>query len=165
LWFDVGRKRDYIEVNKAFLDGDFELEIPYQKTDWGYLGTGVDIDFSKVTLIPPVIIGHNCQIGPGAVLGPYAVIGDDWTIGPQVTIKNSILWPRYAFFTADGAEIPAKERETVDRHRICREVILDGCIIVGGDIRESLSQVTADVLQDGSMRVLPIDFIPQGPRA
>lgn len=165
LWFDVGRKRDYIEVNKAFLDGDFELEIPYPKTSWGYLGAGVDIDFSKVTLIPPVIIGHNCKIGPGTVLGPYAVIGDDWTIEAQVTIKNSILWPRYAFFTADGTEISVKEREKIDCHRIYRGIILDGCIIVGGAIRESLSQVTADVLQDGSMRVLPIDFVPEGPRA
>ena len=104
-WFDVGRKRDYLNVNKSFLDGDFELEIAYEKYPWGYLGTNVAVDFSKVNIIPPVIIGNDCIIAPGTTLGPYAIIGDGWTIERKACIRNSVLWKRYSFFPDKGEEI------------------------------------------------------------
>ena len=73
------------------------------------------IDFSKVTIIPPVIIGNDCIIEPGVTIGPYAVIGDGWRIERDACISNSILWKRYAYF-ADGYEISAEEKRQVDSH-------------------------------------------------
>jgi hypothetical protein len=35
-WFDVGQKRDYLDVNRRLLDGEFEVELPYTKCDWGF---------------------------------------------------------------------------------------------------------------------------------
>jgi mannose-1-phosphate guanylyltransferase/phosphomannomutase len=165
LWFDVGRKRDYLEVNKSFLDGDIELEIPYEKYPWGYLGTNSAIDFSKVTIIPPVVIGNNCIIAPETTLGPYAVIGDDWTIERKACISNSVLWKRYSYFPNNGDEIPVIERKVDDMHQVRRGITVDECIIVGGTIESDLQEKTVDVLQDGRTEILPIDYMPKGKRA
>lgn len=165
LWFDVGRKRDYLNVNKSFLDGNFELEVSYEKLPWGYLGTNVTIDFSKVTIIPPVIIGNDCIIEPNSVLGPYAVIGDGWTIERSARISNSVLWKLYTFFSDNGNKISVGERRLNDRHQIRRNVSIDNCIIVGGTIQEDLKEKTVDVLEDGNMTILSIDYVPEGKRA
>lgn len=165
LWYDVGRKRDYLNVNKSFLDGVIELEIPYEKLPWGYLGTNVAIDFSKVTIIPPVIIGNNCVIGPETTLGPYAVIGDGWTIERKTKISNSVLWKHYSYFPENGDEIPVNERKIDDMHQVRRGVNIDNCIIVGGTIESDLHEKTVDVLHDGRIEILPIDYVPEGIRA
>jgi mannose-1-phosphate guanylyltransferase/phosphomannomutase len=164
-WFDVGRKRDYLNVNKSFLDGDFELEIAYEKYPWGYLGTNVAIDFSKVNIIPPVIIGNDCIIAPGTTLGPYAVIGDGWTIERKACIRNSVLWKRYSFFPGKGEEISVNERRVDDMHQVRRGITIDECIIVGGTIESDLHEKTVDVLQDGRTEILPIDWVPNVTRA
>ncbi len=165
LWFDVGRKRDYLDVNKSFLDGAFELELPYEKLPWGFLGTNVAIDFSKVKIKPPVIIGNDCIIAPGATLGPNAVIGDGWTIERKAKVSNSVLWKRYSFFPDKGREISVNERKVDDMHQVRRGVTVDGCIIVGGTIESDLYDKTIDVLEDGRVEILPIDWVPKGPRA
>jgi len=165
LWYDVGRKRDYLNVNKSFLDGIIEIEIPYEKLPWGYLGTNVAIDFSKVTIIPPVIIGNDCVIGPETTLGPYAIIGDDWTIERKANISNSVLWKPYSYFPDNGDEISVNERKVDDMHQVRRGVTIDGCIIVGGTIESDLHEKTVDVLQDGRTEILPIDYVPKGIRA
>ncbi|MGD2088491.1 MAG: NDP-sugar synthase [Candidatus Aminicenantes bacterium] len=165
LWYDVGRKRDYLTVNKSFLDGEFPLEMPYEKYPWGYLGTNTSIDFSKVTIIPPVVIGNNCIIAPETSLGPYAVIGDDWTIERKASISNSVLWKRYSYFPDKGDEIPVIDRKVDDMHQVRRGVTIDECIIVGGTIENNLQEKIVDVLKDGRTEILPIDYVPKGKRA
>ncbi len=165
LWHDVGRKRDYLDVNRTFLDGGLELEIPYEKQSWGYLGTNVAIDFSKVTIIPPVIIGSDCIIQPGAVLGPYAVIGDGWTIEQKAAVANSVLWKPYSYFTGEGVEIPVNERKTNADFRVREGISIDGCIIVGGTIENDLKEKIVDVLRDGRVEILSIDYLPKDERA
>ena len=165
LWYDVGRKRDYLEVNKAVMNGDFELEIPYEKYPWGYLGTKVAIDFSTVTINPPVVIGNNCIIAPETTLGPYAVIGDEWTIERKACIRNSVLWKRYSYFPDNGEEIPVIDRKVDDMHLVRRGVTIDECIIVGGTIENDLREKTVDIAEDGSTEILPIDYVPKGKRA
>ena len=109
-WFDVGQKRDYLRVNKQLLDGTLALNLPYEKLPWGYLGRDVAIDFSQVTIIPPVVIGNQCTVEPGATLGPYAVIGDGWIIargaaGAQFSTVGAIcdVWRKWrpAVFRAE----------------------------------------------------------------
>jgi mannose-1-phosphate guanylyltransferase / phosphomannomutase len=165
LWFDVGRKRDYLNVNKSYLKGEIELEIPYEKLPWGYLGTNVAVDFSKVTIIPPVIIGNDCIIAPEVTLGPYTIIGDGWAIERKATISNSVLWKRYSYFPDNGDEISVNERKVDDMHHVRRGVTIDECIIVGGTIETDLKEKTVDVLQDGQIEVLPIDWVPNVTRA
>jgi NDP-sugar pyrophosphorylase family protein len=172
LWFDVGRKRDYLSINKSVLDGNIHIDLPYQKLPWGYLGNNVVINFAEVTIIPPVVIGHECVIERGAKLGPYAIIGDGWTIEKDVSISNSVLWKRYAFFPNIGGKIPVRERKLVDRHEVRQGSIIDECIIIGGTIqpdlydpgKDRLFEKTVDVLEHGELQLVSIDWVPEGPR-
>jgi len=164
-WFDVGRKEDYLNVNKSFLDGDFDLETPYEKLPWGYLGTNVTIDFSKITIVPPVIIGNDCIIEPDTTLGPYAVIGDGWTIERRARISNSVLWKRYAYFPDEGDPISANDRKLDDRHEVRKGTSIDKCIIVGGTIQNDMYEKTVDVLENGDIEVLRLDWVPKETRA
>ncbi|MDH3404056.1 MAG: NDP-sugar synthase, partial [Acidobacteriota bacterium] len=131
-WFDVGQKRDYLRVNEYVLDGKLDLSLPYERLPWGFLGSDVTIDFSQVTIVPPVVIGNGCVIERGATLGPYAVIGDGWVVEEGATIRNAVLWERYSYFGDDGVEVTAKERMLVDRHEVRRGVTIEESIVAGG---------------------------------
>lgn len=164
-WFDVGQKRDYLTVNEELLDGRIDITLPFEKLSWGFLGNNVNIDFSKVTIRPPVVIGNNCIVEPGAILGPYAVIGDDWRIQERVELQHSVLWERYSFFDRHGREIPAEARKQVDRHEIRSGVKVSQSIIAGGDIQTDIHEKTVDVDEAGEIQILSIDYVPEGPRA
>jgi NDP-sugar pyrophosphorylase family protein len=154
-WFDVGNKRDYLEVNRAALKGDIALDLPYQKTDWGWLGKGVQMTASRVTIKPPVVIGDGCQIADGAELGPDAVIGDGWKIGVAAKISRAVLWPRYRYTepvieymleVADGASI-------------------DTAIVVGGRVTGEVEGKTVRPMADGTCQITDLDWVPSGDRA
>ncbi len=164
-WYDVGQKRDYLRVNEQLLDGKINIGLPYEQLPWGYLGTNVIMDFSRVNLVPPVIIGNNCVIEPGTTLGPYAVIGDGWVIEDGAHIKHSVLWERYPYFGDEGVEISAMDRKLFDRHEIRNGVTIEESIIVGGKIDMDVREKTVDVRENGRLGILPIDYVPDGPRA
>ncbi len=164
-WFDVGTKRDYLEVNKHVLDGVFGVSMPYQRTAWGYLGANVEIDPSKVEIHGPVVIGNNCVVEPGAVLGPYAVIGDGWHIGKGATVRNSVLWERYDCYPDWNTRVPASDRMSVDAHRINAGVLVERSIVAGGLLSADTIDKTVDVRHDGRQIELSIDYVPGGPRA
>jgi len=152
-WFDVGNKRDYLDVNKQVLDGVVKVPLTYEKFPWGYLGANVSIDFSRVTIKPPVVIGNNCTIQPGAIIGPYAVIGDGWVVESGAEISNSVLWERYA------------TNEVEDPHQVRAGIRVHESILTGGSIAAGVSASTVDVREDGQTVVLPIDYAPSEARA
>ncbi len=164
-WFDVGNKRDYLKVHQHLLDGRIDVPLTYEKLPWGYLGADASIDFSRVDIRPPVIIGNGCVIEAGATLGPYAVIGDGWVLERDAKIVNSVLWERYPYFADSGEEIPVKERLRVDRHEIRRGVTVANSIVTGGAIDRDVNDSTVDVREDGRLEILSIDYVPEGPRA
>ena len=164
-WFDVGQKRDYLSVNRRLLDGKLRCNLAYKTMPWGYLGTNVTIDLSQVTLIAPVVVGNNCTIEPGVTLGPYAVVGDGWIVERGATIRNSVLWEVYSFFDDTGNEISVDDRVMIDQHKVQFGVTIEDSIVPGGVIQSDLHKKTVEVMEDGQIRVLPIDYVPEGPRA
>jgi len=98
-------------------------------------------------------------------LGPYAVIGDGWIIEHGATVRHAVMWERYSYFPENGREISASDRKLVDRHQVRRNVTIEESIIAGGSIEEDVREQTVDVLEDGQLAILPIDYIPEGPRA
>ena len=164
-WFDVGQKRDYLRVNEELLDGHLDIDLPYEKLPWGYLGNDVAIDLSRVTIRPPVLIGNGCIIEPGACIGPYAVLGDGWIVQSEAEIRHSVLWERYSYFGEDGTEISLRDRELVDRHEVRSGVTIEESIVAGGAISEDIRERTVDVRENGDLAILPIDYVPQAPRA
>jgi len=164
-WFDVGNKRDYLNVNASILDGDIPIELPFEKMIWGYIGYDTLIDFSKVTIKPPVLIGNRCQIEPGVTLGPYAIIGDGWTIQRGAQIRRSVLWERYPSYNIQGVMTPLQQREKIDAHIIQENVVIDQSIIAGGKLQEGIYEKVVYVSSDGKLVINPINYIPEGPRA
>jgi mannose-1-phosphate guanylyltransferase/phosphomannomutase len=164
-WFDVGQKRDYLRVNQQLLDGTLALSLPYERLPWGYLGTDVAIDFSRVTIIPPVVIGNQCTVEPGATLGPYAVIGDGWIIAKGARVRNSVLWERYPMFGDNGVPLSSSQRRILDRHEVCQGVTVEDSIVASGTIGTDIRQSTVEVLEDGKLAQLPIDYQSNSPRA
>ena len=164
-WFDVGQKRDYLRVNECVLDGAIDLNLPFEVLPWGYLGSGVAIDFSKVTIMPPVVIGNQCTIEPGATLGPYAVIGDGWTIERNARISHSVLWERYPMFRNNGSQLSPNEMRLIDRHEVRAGVTIERSIVAGGAIEIDIRDSTVEVLEDGKVAVTSIDAQPSGARA
>jgi mannose-1-phosphate guanylyltransferase/phosphomannomutase len=164
-WFDVGQKRDYLRVNESLLDEHIKVALPYEKLPWGYLGTNTHVNFSEVTIVPPVIIGNNCIIEKHCTIGPYAVIGDDWRIQRGASVRHSVLWERYPFFIKGGKKISVDERTLYDRHVIGQGVTVEECIVVGGSIEKDICKKTIDVDKNGDISMLSIDYVPKGKRA
>src|SRR5207253_11467751 len=108
--------------NKRVLDGTINIPLTYEPLPWGYLGSNVSINYSKVEIRSPVVIGNDCVIEAGAVVGPYAVIGDGWVIENGAEVSNSVVWERYPYFVEGKYEVSAADRQLVDRHEVRRGV-------------------------------------------
>jgi NDP-sugar pyrophosphorylase family protein len=162
LWFDVGNKRDYLEVNKAVLNRQIPLDPPYNQYPWGWMGENVEIDFNRVAIRGPVVIGHGCTIFPGAEIGPNVVLGDGWTCHKGSKIKDAVFWPYYDF-TGPAHGSPGAR---ISRIREVREgVTIDTAIVVAGIIAADIHAKTVDALPDGDLDIRGIDWVPAGSRA
>jgi len=160
LWFDVGNKRDYLEVNKTVLNGGIEVNLSYTRYPWGWMGENVEIDFDHVTINPPVIIGNNCTIFPGSEIGPNVIMGDGWTCHKGAKIKDAVLWPYYNYVNSRVDLTPR-----ISRIREIREgAIVDVAIIVGGIITSDIKGKIVDLLPNGDLDIRSIDWVPDGPR-
>jgi NDP-sugar pyrophosphorylase family protein len=163
-WFDVGQKRDYLRVNEFVLDGRIAIDLPYDRQPWGYLGKDVEFDRDRIQIVPPVVIGHGCRISAGASLGPYAVIGDGWTIGPAARIARSVLWERYPVVGDDGQRLAVDRLWEFDPHVIDAGTGVESSIVAGGRIDRDLRDCTVTLDERGRTTILPLDYIPDGPR-
>ncbi|MCE9528955.1 MAG: NDP-sugar synthase [Planctomycetales bacterium] len=163
-WFDVGQKRDYLEVHRKLLDGELDVPLPFERQPWGFLGTDSRIH-PQANIVAPVVIGNHCVIEAGATIGPHAIIGDGWTVEGGASVKNSVLWESYPYFDESGSEIPAAARRTLDPHRVAAGVTVDGSIVTGGQIDRDLADSTAHVDSTGKLTVFSIDWVPGDPRA
>lgn len=163
-WFDVGQKRDYLEVHRKLLDGELTADLRLTKQPWGFVGTKSEIH-PQAEIAGPSMIASNCVIEAGAKIGPYAVIGEGWTVERNATVKNSVLWERYPYFDESGCEVPAAERAKVGSHHVSAGVTIDSSIVTSGRIDQDLQDCTAHADSTGKLVVLPLDWVPTGPRA
>jgi mannose-1-phosphate guanylyltransferase/phosphomannomutase len=117
-----------------------------------YLGVNTRIA-ENVTIVPPVIIGNDCDIAAGATLGPNTVIGNGWTVGQGSSVVDTIAWQHYGF-----TNLP-------DQRQIGAHLAIEKCILVGGVIEESLKEKVVDLKADGNVVATSIDAVPAVPRA
>ncbi|WP_175402685.1 sugar phosphate nucleotidyltransferase [Mangrovivirga cuniculi] len=75
-WFDCSRKESLLEANRMLMNV-------------GELPKNYDSIYSKTIIIPPVVIGKNCEI-KNAIIGPNVVVGHNSEIYDAI-IKESIL--------------------------------------------------------------------------
>ncbi|MDD1752796.1 MAG: NTP transferase domain-containing protein [Methanotrichaceae archaeon] len=94
-WMEIGRPWDILNANEKLLPklkqynvGEIEpgavLKGPIQ-IDKGF------IIRSGAYIIGPVIIGHDCDVGPNCYIRPFTCIGNDIRIGNAVEVKNSSI--------------------------------------------------------------------------
>lgn len=164
-WFDVGQKRDYLRVNEQVLDGNVAVDLPFEPRPWGHIGCGVEIDLSRVEIVPPVVIGNGCAIEAGVTLGPYAIVGDGWNIEAGARIRNSVMWERVDYLDADDGAAGASARRSMSEHRVRAGTSIEESIVVGGLVDRDVKEETVNLLADGRIEIQPIDAVPQGPRA
>lgn len=85
-WCDIGDLTTYLTCQRDILEGRVKTNLPVKD--------GVcmaEEPAGGYTLIPPIYIGKNVQIGAAAQIGPFAVLGDGCHIGNNAKVRGSVL--------------------------------------------------------------------------
>ncbi|MFQ5449373.1 MAG: sugar phosphate nucleotidyltransferase [Nitrospinaceae bacterium] len=80
-WIDLGNRRSYLQAHKDALNGKLNLK-----------GTNHRGGEEDSFIVPPAVLGRDCQIASGARIGPYAVLGDGCRVKEGAVIENSVAW-------------------------------------------------------------------------
>ncbi|MBQ9557592.1 MAG: NTP transferase domain-containing protein [Clostridia bacterium] len=78
-WLDIGDISTYISAQFDLLDGKVRFDVPKPPRREG--------------VKPPVWIGENVSIAPGASVGEYAVVGDGCRIARGADVRGSVIGP------------------------------------------------------------------------
>lgn len=90
-WEDIGNIGQYMDAQKAVLDGEVRgVRPPGEEVREGvFLGEGVEVEQDQ--LEAPVALGDNVRVGSGARVGPHSVIGDGVSISPGASVARSTV--------------------------------------------------------------------------
>src|SRR5574341_40625 len=92
-WKDAGKPEDLLEANQLILQDlttSIEGSVDEQSRIVGNVSIGKGTAIKNSCIRGPVIIGNNCEVGPGTYLGPYTSIGNNCRI-MGVEIENAIV--------------------------------------------------------------------------
>lgn len=92
-WIDIGSLTDYWTASRLLLEGKVKgYRLPGAEVKKGiHCGINTRIDFDRVDIVPPVLIGGSTSIGDGVkIVGPV-VIGPNCVIEPGAVISNSLV--------------------------------------------------------------------------
>ncbi len=88
-WCDIGSPAAYLDCVQAALGGKYQVEIPspvLRKNVWAASPVP-----EGVRILPPVYIGPDVTLEPGARLGPYTAVHKGSRIGAGAKIKYSLV--------------------------------------------------------------------------
>lgn len=94
-WLDIGKTTDYYKVMQRALAGGIpRLQLPGRQIAPGVrVGPNVHLDFSRSTIVPPVVIGGSSRIEPGArIVGP-TLIDAGCVIEGGAEVVRSLVFP------------------------------------------------------------------------
>lgn len=90
-WCDIGSLDQYHEANRDALLGKVHVDIPGERTLWGYMGSESYLEeTAKITY--PVYIGRNAHIGENVTITGPTVIGDNCIIESGSVIEDAVIW-------------------------------------------------------------------------
>ena len=98
-WCDIGDLRAYLQCQRDLLAGKVKARFAPQIAQ-GIFAKG-ELPKGDFHLIPPVYIGENVEIAPGAQIGPDCVIDDHCFVGPGAKARFSVLLES-AYLAADA---------------------------------------------------------------
>lgn len=87
-WCDIGCPEEYLRCNLDALSGTEGLEPDEAQISPG-VWAGSELHGAEIR--PPVYVGRNVFVSPGASLGPGAVIGDGSSIGAGARVCRSVV--------------------------------------------------------------------------
>ncbi len=132
-WRDIGTPRSYLAASHDVLSGAIGRGDGFRYSD---LNQSVDVS-KDVTLLPPVFVAEECEVGAGATVGSRTSVGKGCLIGEGAYVEGSIIF--------EGARVG---EGTVVRNSI----VGPGAVIHGGCIVRGLSVLGAGcVIEEGNV--------------
>ena len=92
-WLDIGTLADYWQANRLLLDGGYRgYRLPGKQVRPGIrTGNHVSVNWDRVEIEGPVIIGNGTAIGDGARITGPSYIGSNCVIEPGATVTECLL--------------------------------------------------------------------------
>ena len=149
-WCDVGDIAAYLRTQRDLLQG--KVRFPLKKAEDGIFARDT-LPAGNYTLVPPVYIDSQAEIGAGAVVGPYTVLGAETSVGQGARLRGSVLMERSGVQAGAMLQDAVLCADTGVRERAClyeKSVVGTGSVI-GTD---------ASVLQD--VRIWPHKTVSSG---
>jgi len=148
-WCDIGSPEAYRQCSIDMLEGLVDIDIYAERH-----GAGVwskSIIPTGVTVTPPVYIGSNVKLQPGASIGPRAVIGEGSAVAGGASVSDSII---------NGASI--QNGAVIDGAVICKSAIIGRGVRVhpGAVIGEGCTVCESSVISE-SVKIWPDRHIPE----
>lgn len=91
-WCDIGDLETYVRCQRDLLEGRVDCDLHGEKDAQGNRWQGKP-PRGEYTLVPPVYIGNNVQIGDGVRIESGSVIDDGCSIAPAARVSGSVLLP------------------------------------------------------------------------
>ena len=90
-WEDIGNIEQYVDAQRAVLDGEVRgVEPPGERPREGvYVGRGAQFDDDA--LVAPVVLGEGVRVAPGARIGPHSVIAANVAVGAGASVARSTV--------------------------------------------------------------------------
>jgi NDP-sugar pyrophosphorylase family protein len=92
----------YLEGNLNCLQGRARLR--YAPGPFTGIDPSARIDPSAL-LVEPLLIGARARVGAGCIIGPGVVLGHDAMVDPQLTLEETVVWPRVNVTRSHGQAI------------------------------------------------------------
>ena len=90
-WCDIGDLGAYLRCQRDMLDRKVQCALPAAPQDNQGVFLRGSMPQGDYDLVPPVYIGEEVEIAPGAVVGPYTVLDDGCVISERAKIRGSVL--------------------------------------------------------------------------
>jgi len=113
-WCDIGDLEQYLEAQRALLDGQCAYMPRAVGRDGIFIEDGAHIS-KKAVLCAPCYLGKNAEIADGALVDAYAVIGTGSKVGSGSSIKQSVLMEN----------VRVRENVEIRGAILCEEVHMD----------------------------------------
>jgi glucose-1-phosphate thymidylyltransferase len=88
VWADATYPWDLLTVARGVLRHGMVAGVQRHPGEWVAESARVHED---ATLVGPVVIGPDCEVGAGAVVGPHAALGRNATVGANATVQSSVV--------------------------------------------------------------------------
>lgn len=90
-WSDVGTIHQYRVSNFDALEGAVRVELPLNRTEYGYIAPDAQIDTAAKT-DGNLLLGRRSKIGPGVRIKGRVIIGENCRIERNAVLEDTIVW-------------------------------------------------------------------------